>query len=1045
MNKKFFSLLFGTVAMVSASTFVSCQDYDDEIDDLQTQITKNAETIATLQKLANDGVIITSISQNGSGVSVNTSDGKSYTITNGKDGQNGTNGADGKDGKDADVWTIDADGFWCLNGTKTEYKAVGTDGKDGVNGTNGKDGKDGVYYYPNLDGFFHMVDGAKDTKTNISWKNTQGGMTAVQTADAVTFYNADGSVAAVISTVATLKGLVFEPQLVVDGVNAIQAGALTFNGKTLCTPNVTASYYLNPSIVKEAGLKTETVEYVYLTKDYKKTRAISGISASYKEIKDGKLTVNIDNINGTISEGEKIDLVALQVENKDGEIITSDFETIVSSAIEAEDFFIARKGQLKVHYPGYHGVLNGTPNTETSKGTEITTALTENDPAIAGYIAEQHAKDHKVVTDKNYATDNAAVIEIEYNKTTNISEYIAMCYSDAHADWTAKMAEYKLSFVYNVDPINSYLRQEEGLKETTDQQQFISTEVKDGQLYVTPKTYTLNGEQRSSVGRTPIVNVQLVFDGKTVIKNAYIPLHIVEKAPEIVVIPDTVYVTVNDTIAKPNAQTVNIKVGEFDGWNFDCKDSKPQMITAQQMNELVYSLVNLPSSDFAKQYKAVKSGNAVKGSVIELSENNTSDQGDKSYGLTWTLSNAYMWANAGKSVSDYITFQQIDPIYAPATDKQPKVDTKKDADGKVTITTTNYVYEINNEIKVVLTSGAALKALPAAVDLSTANYDKKADYWKDYNGKNVIEQNIKVPAVGDTNSDNAVFVHDLKDGFWSDPTEAIMNLFKGTPYANFPKDNYIVERVLLGASCEGKALTPADLATVIKIEGDVVTLLETDKAKTLLNTNDLVIEYGYNVTVIAPCDELGTNGDITSVAVTKKTPSFYTKYVKPINFKDENASGAFVDEENAGVLDYTVLKAEAVVAMMDWRGKDVDVTKPETEEAGWLAKYYGVSSKVSLTDDEIIVKYTDKEIKMSDPKNVVFAGIVGVGEYPTNMPAELKAKLAEFETGEYFWYWNNGNKLQNDIKIIFPVVVDYKWGSTTSKITVKVNKTKAIN
>ena len=47
--------------------------------------------------------------------------------------------ADGKDGKDGVTPTIEIsdDGYWIINGVKTEHKAIGTDGKDG------KDGEDG--------------------------------------------------------------------------------------------------------------------------------------------------------------------------------------------------------------------------------------------------------------------------------------------------------------------------------------------------------------------------------------------------------------------------------------------------------------------------------------------------------------------------------------------------------------------------------------------------------------------------------------------------------------------------------------------------------------------------------------------------------------------------------------------------------------------------------------------------------------------------------------------------------------------------------------
>ena len=61
----------------------------------------------------------------------------------------GVDGTDGKDGVDGVTPTIEisSDGYWVINGVKTEYKAIGadgTDGKDGADGSDGTDGKDGV-------------------------------------------------------------------------------------------------------------------------------------------------------------------------------------------------------------------------------------------------------------------------------------------------------------------------------------------------------------------------------------------------------------------------------------------------------------------------------------------------------------------------------------------------------------------------------------------------------------------------------------------------------------------------------------------------------------------------------------------------------------------------------------------------------------------------------------------------------------------------------------------------------------------------------------
>ena len=128
MNKKFLSaILFGALMVTSTGTFVSCKDYDDDIENLQTQIDKNSSAIAELQKLVGQGKWVSSISSIENGFTVTMSDGSSHQIK-------GINGKDGADGKNGTEWTIGEDGFWYVDGEKTENVAVAKDGKDGENG-----------------------------------------------------------------------------------------------------------------------------------------------------------------------------------------------------------------------------------------------------------------------------------------------------------------------------------------------------------------------------------------------------------------------------------------------------------------------------------------------------------------------------------------------------------------------------------------------------------------------------------------------------------------------------------------------------------------------------------------------------------------------------------------------------------------------------------------------------------------------------------------------------------------------------------------------
>ena len=84
MNKKFLSaILFGALMVSSTGTFVSCKDYDDDIDNLQGQITANSDAIKALQDLVGSGKYVTSVAKtaDGHGITFTFNQGDPVTIT----------------------------------------------------------------------------------------------------------------------------------------------------------------------------------------------------------------------------------------------------------------------------------------------------------------------------------------------------------------------------------------------------------------------------------------------------------------------------------------------------------------------------------------------------------------------------------------------------------------------------------------------------------------------------------------------------------------------------------------------------------------------------------------------------------------------------------------------------------------------------------------------------------------------------------------------------------------------------------------------------
>ena len=76
MNKKFLSaILFGALMVTSTGTFVSCKDYDDDIDSINKELTDIKSQIAALQNKVDAGNYVTNITKAENGINVAFSNG----------------------------------------------------------------------------------------------------------------------------------------------------------------------------------------------------------------------------------------------------------------------------------------------------------------------------------------------------------------------------------------------------------------------------------------------------------------------------------------------------------------------------------------------------------------------------------------------------------------------------------------------------------------------------------------------------------------------------------------------------------------------------------------------------------------------------------------------------------------------------------------------------------------------------------------------------------------------------------------------------------
>jgi len=308
MNKKFLSaILFGALLATTTSTFVSCKDYDDDINSLQEQIdglktSLTSEATALRSELASAKTQLESdlasaksdlqakIDANEAGIEANAADiaaleSKVSTI----EGKIST--IESKlteiDSLIAELKAADATNAEALNALKADFDAF----EEEVNGLLAK----------------------------------------------------------------TLTSLVLNPQLYYGGIEAVQVSAIEYTEQTTeavdadgdysddapvrgaavqMTPMLSATYHMNPS---GADVPTDLAKYNFLieNKVYKSRESRAGLTCEILSATpaDGDLTVSAKFTNGAFAEGDKVTTLALEVEVEEGKVVTSDYAAVYAEKI----------------------------------------------------------------------------------------------------------------------------------------------------------------------------------------------------------------------------------------------------------------------------------------------------------------------------------------------------------------------------------------------------------------------------------------------------------------------------------------------------------------------------------------------------------------------------------------------------------------------------------------------------------------------------------------------------------------------------------------
>lgn len=352
MNKKFINgFLLASLVVGMSGILSSCKDYDDDIDQLRTEVAANKTAIDDIKNKIANGAILDKVEKTANGITVYvTKNGQTtpYEITNGAKGDKGDKGdqgvagAAGAAGKDADLWTIEKNAageyYWFKNGELTIYPAQGPKGDTGATGATGPQGPQGPagpegpagpagptgpqgpagsagsagtsvtgapgnYWAPNATGTelieyaynaenkkYEPVADSEPVKIAI-----EGVITA--TLDGNYLYIngvADSEDPIIISRTGLLTSMVFMPELYVDGVESARfASTSVYYQKPVTTAPATGNM-----TVKGAGGATTTVSFTIPAKN-NWTYAVPANTAAfnYTETAQVKFHLNPDNAN----------------------------------------------------------------------------------------------------------------------------------------------------------------------------------------------------------------------------------------------------------------------------------------------------------------------------------------------------------------------------------------------------------------------------------------------------------------------------------------------------------------------------------------------------------------------------------------------------------------------------------------------------------------------------------------------------------------------------------------------------------------------------
>ena len=411
-----------------------------------------------------------------------------------------------------------------------------------------------------------------------------------------------------------IASLTFIPEAFVDGVEAIVYGSYEYNALTLnekdskdevavagnktfyANPAVLAKYHVSPTTATFDQVKDQLSFALVSDSKFINSRANSEdlvVTPEFVSLENGILTVKV-NIEGTAATEDFISVVALQIKNEEGAVVTSDYATIYKQ--DLEELAIADKKKFAATPKEDYHFRRFINEVDEEAGNE--------------YVVWEHY------------TNESVDLVFDYQKSLDLNEYVGV---HALGEDVCTIADLEaLGMTLEYDIVKNYLIGEH----ETDQKDFVN--LADGVL--TAKVFDEIGA--AAIGRTPIVRVRLM-DGENLVKVAYIKVLISKDVPEV------------------DNKTYTLVVDDF---KFECGEDGVVKTTVEQINKQLYNVLGLSKAEFHALYPAFEDV-VLENELGEVEHMTETIEGETTHLLKWTITNADMWENAGEEVSNVVYFR----------------------------------------------------------------------------------------------------------------------------------------------------------------------------------------------------------------------------------------------------------------------------------------------------------------------------------------------------------------------------------------------------